>query len=231
MKIGVIGAMREEIFEIKKDLINIEQISDKSNTYYLGNIQEHEVIVTQSGIGKVCAACATVALIEKYNVDCIINIGIAGGIGKDINIGDTVLATKCAYHDVDVTAFNYAKGQIPDYPLYFETDQNLLNKALAFKDQFEHVSALKQGLIISGDAFINSTAKVKALTETFNDAVALEMESCAICHACYRYDKPCLIIRTISDKADESSNSDSVNNTQTAVIAGTKLLLEVIKSI
>lgn len=231
MKIGVIGAMAEEIVEIKKDLNNIEQINDKFNNYYLGQIKEHDVIVTQSGIGKVCAASTTTSLIEKYNVDCIINIGIAGGIGQNINIGDTVLATQCAYHDVDVTAFNYAKGQIPDYPLYFATDKTLLNKALGFKNQFEHISALKSGLIISGDAFINSIQKVEELKSVFNDAVALEMESCAICHVCYRHQKPCLIIRTISDKADETSANDSQNNTQEAVIAGSKLLVEVIKSL
>ena len=204
----MIGAMKQEVEKLKS-LINSHQKNQLIDiTYWHGKINQHDILLCQSGIGKVNAAVTSSLLIDKYNPDLIINIGSAGGIAKNVQIGDIVMATELNYHDVDVTAFGYQKGQIPDMPEHFKTDKIFVEKIKANNEKNNNKLKLQFGLMLSGDSFINSNDKVQQIKEAFPTALALDMESTVISQVCYKFNKPFVIIRTVSDHADNTSDTD-----------------------
>lgn len=207
MKIGIIGAMVEEVELLKNILTEVETFTEGKADFYHGNYAGHDVYLVKSGIGKVAAAVTTTMLITKFNVDQIWNTGSAGGIGTNLKIGDVVLATKLAYHDVDVTAFDYEYGQMAGgFPLYYLTDLKLVKKA---KEVMQNSSlTTHEGLIVSGDQFVHSKEQIEKIKQHFPDALANEMESTAIAQVAYQFEIPVLIVRAISDTADENANVD-----------------------
>ena len=122
MKIGIIGAMEEEIRLIKANLSKLKEITHHQVTFYQGYLENREVILVQSGIGKVNATITTVLLVQQFNVDLIINTGTAGGVHKGLKVGDIVIADSLTYHDVDVTGFGYEKGQMAGMPALYYPD-------------------------------------------------------------------------------------------------------------
>ena len=208
MKIGIIGAMAEEVASLQLSLAGVKSFEDGGAKFYQGHYAGHEVYLVQSGIGKVAAAVTASVLLAKYQVDILINTGSAGGIGSGLNIGDIVLAKKLAYHDVDVTAFGYRYGQMAGgFPLYYETDENLLNQANKVMEKMTGTK-IHQGLIVSGDQFVHDEQTIKQIKEHFPDALANEMESTAIAQVAYQFSIPVLIVRAISDTADSNANVD-----------------------
>lgn len=205
-KIAVIGAMDCEIELLRNLLENPEEIQAGKFTVFKGKFGKHEVIVARSGVGKVAAASCTQFLTDKFQPDCIINTGVAGGIAEDLKIGDVVIATKLVHHDFDATALGYARGYVcnginPKEPTYFYADE-LLN------EKFEEVARktlpqenLHTGIIASGDMFIGTVEKKTELKKLFN-ATAGEMESAAIAQTAFLNNIPFLIVRAISDLAD-----------------------------
>ncbi|MGO2083875.1 5'-methylthioadenosine/adenosylhomocysteine nucleosidase [Vagococcus sp.] len=217
MKIGIIGAMQEEVTLLKSYLVGLEEWTEAGAQFYSGQIGEHEVVLTQSGIGKVLAAVTTTLLISHYHVDMVINTGSAGGIGEGLKIGDLVISEKLAYSDADVTAFGYAFGQMPQMPLYYEADTKLiaLTKEAARENGWTNYS----GLIVSGDTFVHSQVQIDAIKEHFPNCLANEMEGAAIAQVAYRYERPFLVIRAMSDVANEEA---SVNFDEFIIEAGKK---------
>ena len=199
MRFGIIGAMASEI-EILKDKANCTASSYKNLTFFEGKLGPHEVVIVKSGIGKVCAAVSATLLIERFNCDAVINSGVAGGLYEDCVVGDEVIATKLAYHDVDVTVFDYKKGQLPDHPLYFECDKTLITKASQYVQ-----GRVITGTIISGDQFICADEKVKELRALFDEVKAAEMEGAAVAQVCHDFNTPFLVIRAISDGANDGA--------------------------
>lgn len=204
MKYGIICAMEEEIKTLVEKLANKQEQSIADMKYYTGTINGHEVVLVQSGIGKVQAAVNTAFLANNFHVDCIINSGSAGGIGDGMHVGDVVLSTGTAYHDADSTAFGYKMGQMPGQPQIFEADAHL--RAAVKKAAEENGLPVREGLIVTGDQFINSTAKIKQIKGIFPDALCSEMEGAAVGQVAHEFNTPYLVIRAMSDVGDEEAS-------------------------
>lgn len=204
MKIGIIGAMEQEI-KILREAIQHPVSWERANALFIsGTLGNHEVIVVRSGIGKVAASVTTSLLIQNYGVNMVINTGSAGGIGVGLAVGDVVIADRLAYYDVDVTGFGYLPGQLPGgFPLYFESSKYLVAN---MKEAAEATQQpVKTGLIVTGDSFIDAKDKIAAILKNFPDALACEMEGAAIAQTAYQFKIPFLILRAMSDTADHQA--------------------------
>lgn len=232
MRFGIIGAMQEETAPFLKSLEN--PVTEKVGThdYVTATYKGHEVVLVTSGIGKVCAAIAVSTLYLKYHVDCVINTGTAGGIGKGLKIGDLVLATDMAYHDVDVTFFGYKKGQVPRYEQIFHSAPDLIEKATATAESLKKEGLFKpqvhQGMCLSGDKFFSEKAQGIALLKDFPETIILEMESTAVGQACADFNLPCLIIRSVSDTVEGDCPDDFNKFVDLASTNGARLVLATI---
>ncbi|MDR0691239.1 MAG: 5'-methylthioadenosine/adenosylhomocysteine nucleosidase [Streptococcaceae bacterium] len=201
MKIGIIGAMEEEVKVIKQALKNPQGWTRAGVIFHQGLIGNHEIVLVQSGIGKVHSAITATLLIHEFKLEAIVNTGSAGGIGKGLFVGDIVLSEKTAYFDVDVTGFNYDYGQLPGQPLYFSASKYLLFSMQQAAEKMEQT--VSSGLIVTGDSFVNDPEKIADVKKHFPKALALEMEGAAISQVAQQFGIGCLIVRAISDTADE----------------------------
>ena len=200
-KIGIIGAMEEEITLVKELVTDITVSEIAGLTFYMGRINDTDLVVVRSGIGKVNAAMCTQILIDRFEVKAIINIGVAGAIADDLEIGDIVLSTKLIEHDFDVTAFGHKKGVIPRMDSsIFIADDKLIDMASDAAKDLKDVY-VKKGIVVSGDVFVSSSELKDALKTEFN-ADCAEMEGAAIAHVCMLNKMPFLVIRAMSDKAN-----------------------------
>jgi adenosylhomocysteine nucleosidase len=191
--------MEEELSSIINAVgINCTIITDKGFNTHVGFYNSHELILILSGIGKVNAALHTQYLIDEYKPDCVINVGVAGGLSDDLDFGDVVIAEDLVHHDMDITHFGVPLGQIPRMDVFsFASDQKLLNIAKNIShDGFKAVV----GRIASGDQFIDSAKDANYIRDTFN-AIACEMEGVAVAHVCHVNQLPFLVVRALSDKA------------------------------
>lgn len=196
MKLGIIAAMDEELKILAEALQNLEKASHHGFIFYTGYIGRHDVVLVKSGIGKVMSAIAVALLVDKFAVDGIINSGSAGGVGDGLVVGDVVIADKLAYHDVDVTAFGYAFGQMAGQELYYQSSAYFVSE-LKKADP-----SAKVGLITSSDSFISSKAQQLLIKQRFPEVLAVEMEGASIAQAAKALGKPFVVIRSISDTAD-----------------------------
>ena len=204
MKIGIIAAMPEELAYLIQHLENASEEMVLGNTYHTGRIGAVELVLVESGIGKVMAAMSVAILADHFRVDAVINTGSAGALAEGISVGDVVIAEKLAYHDVDVTAFGYEYGQMAQQPLYFESDKKfvtLIQESLSKLDQNWHL-----GLIATGDSFVAGQDKIDRIKEHFPDVLAVEMEGAAIAQATHSIGLPFMVIRAMSDTASHDAN-------------------------
>ena len=204
MKFGIIAAMEEELKTLLLALEDKKEVVVLGKTYFEGRIGRHEVVLVQSGIGKVLSAMSVAILAETFGVDAIINTGSAGAVSEGLAIGDVVIADRLVYHDVDVTAFGYAYGQMAGQELYFLADSELMAKLQAVLAQEGQASYL--GLIATGDSFIADPDRVAAIKHHFPEVLAVEMEGAAIAQAAQAAGKPFLVIRAMSDTAQGDAN-------------------------
>lgn len=200
MKIGIVGAMAQEV-EILAGLMEEKtQTQVGSAVIFEGKIQGKSVALLQSGIGKVAAAMGTTALLQRTQCDLVINTGSAGGVAQGLKVDDIVVSTETAHHDADVTAFGYAKGQLPNCPPRFKSDEKLTALSAEIAEKQGH--RVKFGLICSGDSFIASEQKLAQIKGDFPDVVAVEMEAAAIAQVCHSFNVPFVVVRAISDGGD-----------------------------
>ena len=204
MKIGIIAAMPEELVHLTQNLDKPQEVQVLGNTYYTGTIDKTEVVLVQSGIGKVMSAMSVAVLADHFQVEAIINTGSAGALAEGIAVGDVVIADKLVYHDVDVTAFGYAYGQMAGQPLYFESDKNFITRIQTNLSQLNQTWHL--GLIATGDSFIAGDDKIASIKSHFPDVLAVEMEGAAIAQAAQALDLPFLVIRAMSDNANHEAS-------------------------
>lgn len=204
MKFGIIAAMPQELGILVETLAEKEEVPVLGNTYYTGRLGKHEVVLVQSGIGKVMSAMSVAILADHFQVDAVINTGSAGAVADGLQIGDVVVADQLAYHDVDVTAFGYAYGQMAGQELYFPADQVLLENMRSVLVEQELVSQV--GLIATGDSFIAGQDKIAAIKAHFPQVLAVEMEGAAIAQAAVNAGKSFLVIRAMSDRAQGDAN-------------------------
>ena len=200
--IGIIFAMQEELIELKKYL----HINDEKKIYdlifYEATLNNQNIILTESGIGKTNAARTTQILIDYYKPEAIFNIGVAGGIAKNLKVGDVIISTSLVQHDFDITAFNHPKGYIPNIGNNIPIDNRLLNTTKTILDT-NNIS-YKEGLIASGDIFCTKESMATKINTQFN-ALCVEMEGASIAQTAYLSKTPCLVIRSISDCPDNNN--------------------------
>lgn len=204
MKIGIIAAMEEELKLLVENLEDKSQETVLSNVYYSGRYGEHELVLVQSGVGKVMSAMSVAILVESFKVDAIINTGSAGAVATGLNVGDVVVADTLVYHDVDLTAFGYDYGQMSMQPLYFHSDKTFVSTFEAVLSKEEMTS--KIGLIATGDSFIAGQEKIDVIKGHFPQVLAVEMEGAAIAQAAQATGKPFLVVRAMSDTAAHDAN-------------------------
>ncbi|HEO0587628.1 TPA: 5'-methylthioadenosine/adenosylhomocysteine nucleosidase [Streptococcus agalactiae] len=204
MKIGIIAAMEEELKLLVENLEDKSQETVLSNVYYSGRYGEHELVLVQSGVGKVMSAMSVAILVESFKVDAIINTGSAGAVATGLNVGDVVVADTLVYHDVDLTAFGYDYGQMSMQPLYFRSDKTFVSTFEAVLSKEEMTS--KIGLIATGDSFIAGQEKIDVIKGHFPQVLAVEMEGAAIAQAAQATGKPFVVVRAMSDTAAHDAN-------------------------
>lgn len=207
MILGIIGAMSEELEILLKDM-NLETVEEKARMkFHKGKLWGHDVVAVVCGIGKVNAAVCTQILASEYNVSSVINVGVAGGIGKDIYPGDVVIAENLVQYDMDTTAFGDPMGQIPRLDTFdFKCDTKLVETAKAACAEASEFKTFS-GRIVSGDMFVASIDKIQWLEKEFS-ALACEMEGASIAHVCYLNNIPFVVIRSISDNANNGAHMD-----------------------
>lgn len=224
--LGIIGAMDEEVAKIKEEMTDVTVTAVAGMDFYEGKLSGKEVVVVRSGIGKVNAGMCSQILVDRFHISAVINTGIAGSLRNEINIGDIVLSTDSVQHDMDASGFGYKKGQIPRVDTFtFPADKGLLELAKECNRRVNPEIQAFTGRVVSGDQFISDQEKKKWLIETF-DGSCTEMEGAAIAQAAYLNRIPYLVIRAISDKADDSAGIDYAVFEEQAIRHSVNLLLE-----
>ncbi|MBN1043557.1 5'-methylthioadenosine/adenosylhomocysteine nucleosidase [Clostridium botulinum] len=230
MTIGIIAAMAEELEILLKNL-NLEEKKEKANmVFHKGTINNKNVVAVVCGIGKVNSAVCTQILISEYNVDKVVNVGVAGGIGKDIYPGDIVVAENLVQHDMDTSAFGDKIGQIPRLDTFdFKCDKDMVAAA---KKSCEEISELNSftGRIVSGDQFVANLEKIQWLEKEFG-AISCEMEGASIAQVCYLNSIPFVVIRSISDNANNGAHMDYEKFTPIAVKNSTNILKNMLEKL
>ncbi|HLU23077.1 MAG TPA: 5'-methylthioadenosine/S-adenosylhomocysteine nucleosidase [Bacillaceae bacterium] len=228
MKIAIIGAMDEEIELLR------EQIADKNeeivagSVFITGTLHGKDVVLLRSGIGKVNAAMSTTILMERYQPDYIINTGSAGGYNPSLKIGDLVISNEVRHHDVDVTAFGYEYGQVPQLPAAFKANEALVRTAIEGAKKLPSIHAVT-GLIATGDTFMSDPERVEFVRKTFKDLQAVEMEGAAIAQVAHQYGIPFVVIRALSDIAGQESDISFDQFLETAAVNSANLVMEIVK--
>jgi len=228
-RLGIIGAMDEEI-EILKKLMDIEDTENIAGMdFYKGKLENKEVILVRSGIGKVNAAICSQILSSNFNVTHIINTGVAGAVKDDLNVGDIVISSDVVEHDFDATGFGYKLGEIPRMDTYiFEADKKLID--IAFKasknETLKHNTMI--GRILSGDVFVASPEKKDFLWRSF-EGYCTEMEGASIGHTSYLNNIPFVIIRAISDKADGTAHANFNDFLHEAAQNSSAIVIDILK--
>lgn len=208
MILGIIGAMDEEVSILKEkmELDSVETLAGMD--FYKGKLEGKDVVIVRSGIGKVNAAVCTQILVSVFKVTAVINTGVAGSLRNEINIGDIVLSKDALHHDMDAVGFGYEPGIIPRMEnSIFVADEKLLNLAKEVNEEVNSDISTHIGRVVSGDQFISDHDKKVYLVNQFQ-GYCTEMEGAAIAQTAYLNNIPYLVVRAISDKADNSAEMD-----------------------
>ncbi|MCK1996500.1 5'-methylthioadenosine/S-adenosylhomocysteine nucleosidase [Psychrobacillus psychrodurans] len=230
MKIAVIGAMEEEVELLRKEIENPETKTIANSEFTSGTYKNHEIVLLKSGIGKVNAAMTTSILLSEYKPDYVINTGSAGGYDPNLEVGAIVISHEVRYHDVDVTAFGYEIGQVPQLPASFKADEQLMKLAEdAVLEIGEHQAAT--GLIATGDIFMHDPAKVEQVRIHFPQMKACEMEAAAVAQVCHQFEVPFVVIRALSDIAGKESSISFDEFLPIAAKHSTQVVLNVIEKL
>lgn len=229
MAIGIIGAMDEEVALLLENMEDKHEQEIANCLFVTGKLNGKEVVLLKSGIGKVNAAMSTTILHERFAPTHIINTGSAGGFSSNLNVGDIVISTEVVHHDVDVTAFNYAYGQVPGLPPTFLADQALIAHA------GQAVKGLninyEEGIIATGDAFMDDPARVAVVRAKLPTIIAAEMEAAAVAQVCHQYNTPFVIIRALSDIAGKEATISFEVFLETAAKNAATLIMTIMKDL
>lgn len=193
--IGIIAAEIKEVQAIREIMSNVEEITKSGLVIVKGSINNKEYILTRSGVGKVNAARITQILIDKFDIEYIINIGSAGAINDKLRIGDIVIGKELAQHDFDITAFGHNKGHIPEVGRFLKADKMLIEECEKVKIKDINIIT---GIIVSGDIFLTDIDMKEKIRSKFN-ADCVEMEGASVAQVCFLNKVPFIVIRSISD--------------------------------
>ena len=232
MKVGVIGAMDTEIKMLVENLENVVESKEVFLKFYEGNFGKTPVVIVKSGVGKVNAGICTQTLITKFGCTHIINTGVAGGIAKELAVMDTVVSTDAIFHDVNAVGFGYNMCEIPglgttNFPASLEMLE-IVKKAFAtLKAENKVKGKLVKGRVATGDVFVDTREKKMAIKEICNPTCC-DMEGAAIGQVAYLYKIPYIIIRSISDLAE---NTDEVYLEDEAAANCSNITAEILKNL
>lgn len=229
--IGIIGAMEEEVAQIV-EAMDVEKEETKAQMVFKqGKLGGKEVVIVRSGIGKVNAGVCTQILVDDFGIDCVINTGIAGSLKSEIDIADIVISSDVLHHDMDASGFGYALGQIPRMDtLSFPADQRLIELAKTSCANAVPEIGVHVGRIVSGDQFISDHDVKQKISDNF-DGFCTEMEGAAIAQAAYLNHIPFVILRSISDKADDSATMDYPTFEKKAIANSVLLMKDLVSRI
>lgn len=222
---AIVSALHEELAAVLDLMPDERQQVVGGRTFWRGHLHGHEVVAVLSGIGKVAAATTATALIERFGVQRIVFTGVAGGLGEGVQVGDVVVAQRFLQHDMDASPI-FPRHEVPGYGrATFEADATLTAQLAraservlrALPSQLDpdvlktfglQTPRCHQGLLISGDHFVSTTTESRALREALPEALAVEMEGAAFAQVCHDYGVPLAVVRTISDRADDTAHVD-----------------------
>lgn len=204
MIIGIIGAMDEEVTLLLENMTDKQESTIANCLFVQGKLFDKNIVLLKSGIGKVNAAMATTIMHERFSPSYVINTGSAGGFAEQLEVGDVIISSQVVHHDVDATAFDYAYGQVPGMPAMYPADTRLITKATNAVKELKINFA--EGVIATGDSFMEDPVRVAFINKKFPTMIAAEMEAAAIAQVCYQYDKPFVVIRALSDIAGKHSS-------------------------
>lgn len=223
--IGIMSAMHEELAAVLAAMPDEQRVTVAGRDFWVGHWQGHAVVAVLSRIGKVAAATTATVLLERFHVDELVFTGVAGGLGSGVRVGDVVVAQHLVQHDMDASPL-FPRHEVPLYGrARFETDAQLLSALTAASQQVlaeatQQLGAdtvlefrlnaprVHQGLILSGDRFVSTSAESQALRQALPQALAVEMEGAAVAQVCHDYGVPFAAVRTISDRADDAALTD-----------------------
>ncbi len=227
--IGIIGAMEEEVSALKEQMTEVSVTKKAGMEFCRGMLNGKPVVVVRSGIGKVNAGICTQILVDDYHVDCVINTGIAGSLKSVIDIGDIVVSTDTVQHDMNAVGFGYPLGQIPRMDtLAFPADQKLIELACQVCREVNPEIQVYAGRVVSGDQFVSDKESKERIKTNF-DGFCTEMEGAAIAQAAYLNGIPYVVLRAISDKADDSAAVDYPAFEREAIRHCVNLVLNMVK--
>ena len=223
--IGIMSALHEELAAVLAAMPDEQRVRLAGRDFWVGHWQGHEVVAVLSRIGKVAAATTATVLLERFKVGAVVFTGAAGGLAAAAQVGDVVVAHDFLQHDMDASPL-FPRHEVPLYGrARFDTDPALSQAlaasatqvlsdparhlgAQAIADFHVHAPRVHQGLIVSGDRFVSTTAESQALQRSLPDALAVEMEGAAVAQVCLDYGVPFAAVRTISDRADDEAHTD-----------------------
>ena len=239
MKAGIIGAMEPEVAILKAKLANAQTLEHAGYVFHQGQLDGSDVVIVQSGIGKVAAALATAMLIDKFAVDYVVNTGSAGGFDASLKVGDVVVSSEVRYHDVDITAFGYEVGQLPANPAAFIPHPELVLAAQAGISKLngaegDHTAQsilAVTGLITTGDTFMTKEEDIAKARANFPTMAAVEMEGAAIAQTCLQFKTPFVVIRSLSDIAGKESPHTFEEYLETAAVNSSQLVLNMLNEL
>ncbi|TRX55928.1 5'-methylthioadenosine/S-adenosylhomocysteine nucleosidase [Thalassomonas sp. M1454] len=230
LKAGIIGAMEPEVAILKSKIKGLSETKIAGYVFYSGKIDGSEVVLVQSGIGKVAATIATVLMIDKFQPDYIVNTGSAGGFEQSLKVGDIVISSEVRHHDADVTAFGYEIGQLPGMPAAFIPHPTLVTAAQAGIDKLDGIKTLT-GLITTGDTFMTKDDDIAKARANFPTMAAVEMEGAAIAQTCHQMNVPFVVIRSMSDIAGKESPTSFEEYLETASVNSSKLVMNMLNEL
>lgn len=205
--IGILTAMSVEYNQLAKMMSDCKQITDETQQYLEGSIGENRIILMQCGIGKVNAAMGSALLIHKFHPDCVISTGVAGGVDVNVGVMDVVVSSAQVYHDMWCGPGN-EWGQVQGLPLLLESDGMLLSTATSLNNE----TRILPGLICTGDLFVSRPEEQQRIKQLFPEALAVDMESCAIAQVCHINKVPFISFRIISDTPGAKDNISQYEN-------------------
>lgn len=228
MRAGIIGAMEPEVAILKAKLTNASTSQHGGYEFYQGKLAGNDVVIVQSGIGKVAAALATALLIDHFQPDYVVNTGSAGGFDQSLKVGDVVISSELRYHDVNVTAFGYEIGQLPANPAAYIPHPDLIKAAKIGVTQLNSDIKTLVGLITTGDTFMTDADDIAKARKNFPTMAAVEMEGAAIAQTCHQFNLPFVVIRSLSDIAGKESPSSFEAYLETASVNSSQLVLNML---
>ena len=224
-RIAIVSALHDELSKLLELMPDEHKQVHAGREFWVGHLHGHDLVVVLSGIGKVAAATTATILIEAFKVERIVFTGVAGGLGKNVNIGDVVVADSFMQHDMDASPI-FPRYELPGYGTSTLSVDEALKRELVQACQYViahlpstleaatiqayglHKPQVHTGLVVSGDRFVSTSAEAKQLQHDLPHALAVEMEGAAFAQVCYDYKVPFAAVRTISDKADDAATVD-----------------------